>query len=143
MLYRTPQLASLLLFARIAALPVAGATATSVDTPLDTMQIDRILAAAHAAAGGAQLERFAGQTTVGSVVQGGAPFSFTNTADLRNGFSRSQAVIGPATVLEGFDGAQEVVPISGGTLRSSVAIWVLYHAAFRKARGLLVSARCT
>ena len=89
-------------------LSIASATAqTPSSSPLGTRQIAQILAAAHAAAGGAQLDAFASVTESGSVNQnGGPPDSFEAVADLRNGYSRVKGVAGPATLLQGYDGAQ-------------------------------------
>ena len=89
-------------------LSIASATAqTPSSSPLGARQIAQILAAAHAAAGGAQLDAFASVTESGSVNQnGGPPDSFEAVADLRNGYSRVKGVAGPATLLQGYDGAQ-------------------------------------
>ena len=46
-------------------------------------------------------------TQSGSFVQnGGPPNSFEGVVDLRNGYSRIQLVVGPATFLQGYDGTQ-------------------------------------
>jgi hypothetical protein len=74
---------------------------------LDAAQIDSVIAAAHAAAGGAQLDAFGAMTQAGTFVQGGGPpSSFDSVTDLRNGYTRSKLVIGPATFLQGYDGSQ-------------------------------------
>jgi predicted aspartyl protease len=81
------------------------AGASAQDT-LTAAQIDAVLARAHAASGGAAFDRFVASTVSGSATQGGAPISFTTVSDLRNGYFRQQITIGPATLLEGYDGAQ-------------------------------------
>ncbi len=78
-----------------------------VAPPLDAAQIDKVLTAAHAAAGGARLDAFGATTQSGTFVQnGGPPNSFESVTDLRNGYTRSKLVIGPATLLQGYDGAE-------------------------------------
>lgn len=69
-------------------------------------QIDAVLAKAHAAAGGAALDRFVASESSGSLMQGGAPIPFTAVTDLRNGYNKQQLTIGPATIVDGYDGAQ-------------------------------------
>ncbi|MGC9992190.1 MAG: aspartyl protease family protein [Candidatus Cybelea sp.] len=74
---------------------------------LDAGQIDKILDAAHAAAGGAQLDAFASVTQSGTFVQnGGPPSAFDLVTDLQDGYSRSRLVVGPATLLQGYDGTE-------------------------------------
>jgi hypothetical protein len=88
-----------------AAVPAASAAPTSA--PLDAAAIDKVLTSAHAAAGGAQLDAFGAMTQAGSFVQnGGPPSSFDSVVDLRTGHSRNRLVVGPATLLQGYDGVQ-------------------------------------
>jgi hypothetical protein len=88
-------------------LSASAAPAASDSTPLDAGQIDKILVAAHAAAGGAQLDAFAAVTQSGTFVQnGGPPSSFDSLADLHDGYSRNRLVVGPATLLQGYDGTE-------------------------------------
>ncbi len=88
-------------------LSVSAASAAPDSTPLDAGQIDKILVAAHAAAGGAQLDAFAAVTESGTFVQnGGPPSSFDSVADLHDGYSRNRLVVGPATLLQGYDGTE-------------------------------------
>ena len=64
-------------------LSASGASAAPDSTPLDGGQIDKILVAAHAAAGGAQLDAFVAVTQSGTFVQNGGPLnSFDSVADL-------------------------------------------------------------
>lgn len=89
--------------------PLVASTATAAPNaaPLDASQINDVVAKAHAAAGGAQLDAFAAVTQSGTFVQnGGPPNSFDSVTDLRNGYSRSHLVVGPATLLQGYDGSQ-------------------------------------
>lgn len=98
---------ALLFVLSIAALVASTASAAPSASALDASQIDDILAKAHAAAGGAQLDAFASVAPSGSFVQnGGPPNSFEAITDLRNGHTRTKLVIGPATLLQGYDGAQ-------------------------------------
>lgn len=88
-----------------------GATVCSSDAaasaPLDPAQIDKVLTAAHAAAGGAALDGYQALTASGTFSQnGGAPAAFDGITDLRNGYSKSRLVVGPATMEEGYDGTQ-------------------------------------
>jgi PDZ domain/Aspartyl protease len=70
-------------------------------------QADEVLVQAHTAAGGAQLDNFAAMSQSGTFSQnGGPPNTFDDITDLRNGYSRASITIGPATLLEGYDGAQ-------------------------------------
>ncbi|MGA2760990.1 MAG: retropepsin-like aspartic protease, partial [Candidatus Cybelea sp.] len=88
-------------------LSVSAVSAAPGSTPLDAGQIDKILDAAHAAAGGAQLDAFGAITQSGTFVQnGGPPSSFDSVADLHDGYSRSRLVVGPATLLQGYDGTE-------------------------------------
>jgi len=88
-------------YVALAVLPAAGAP------PLTPAQIDRVLARAHVAAGGAVLDRMAGSFEAGGAsVQGGAPQPFTNVTDLRTGYFRQQVTIGPSIERFGYDGAQ-------------------------------------
>ncbi len=90
-----------------AAVGGAAAIAAADSTALDAPQIDKVLAAAHEAAGGSQLDAFAAVTQSGSFVQNsGPPSPFEAFTDLRNGYSRNQVVIGPATFIQGYDGTQ-------------------------------------
>lgn len=98
---RASQLLSLVIFI---GLTISSNAAAS--TPVGAAQIGRILSQAHAAAGGAQLDRYIEQSVAGSVSQGGSPFSVTNVTNLRNGFYRGAATIGPATFMNGYDGTQ-------------------------------------
>ncbi len=83
------------------------AQAAATPSPLDRTQIDKVLASAHASAGGAALEAFGALTESGTFSQnGGAPASFDGVTDLRNGYSKSQLVVGPARLEEGYDGTQ-------------------------------------
>jgi hypothetical protein len=83
------------------------ANAASPGAPLDPAQIDKILSAAHAAAGGATLDGYGALTASGTFSQnGGAPGSFDGVTDLRDGYSKSRVVIGPATLEQGYDGTQ-------------------------------------
>lgn len=75
-------------------------------TALTTSQIDAVLAHAHAAAGGRNLDRFVFSRQAGNAVQGGAPLPFVTDADLRTGYFRQQLTVGPATILQGYDGAE-------------------------------------
>ncbi len=84
--------------------PGSGSAASAAQ--LDAGRIDRILVAAHAAAGGARLDRFAAVTESGTAEQGGPPFAIGAITNLRNGFSRASTVVGPATFLQGYDGAE-------------------------------------
>jgi hypothetical protein len=85
----------------------AAHAATPASSPLDAAQIDSVLAAAHAAAGGAALDAFAALTASGTLSQnGGAPASFDGVTDLRNGYSKARLIVGPATLEEGYDGTQ-------------------------------------
>ncbi|MGB6413206.1 MAG: aspartyl protease family protein [Candidatus Cybelea sp.] len=91
----------------LSAWALGSAAAVADATALDAAQIDKVLASAHAAAGGAQLDAFAAVTQSGSFVQNtGPPSPFEAFADLRNGYSRNRVVIGPATFLQGYDGTQ-------------------------------------
>jgi Aspartyl protease/PDZ domain len=86
---------------------LSAAAAASDSGTLDAAQIDKVLAAAHAAAGGAQLDAFAAMTQAGTFVQnGGPPSTFDGVTDLRNGYSRLRLVVGPATLLQGYDGTE-------------------------------------
>ncbi len=86
---------------------VAAADAAPGPPPLDAAHIDKVLVAAHAAAGGAQLDAFTSVTQSGSFVQnGGPPSSLDVVTNLKNGYSRTQLVIGPATLLQGYDGTE-------------------------------------
>lgn len=78
----------------------------SAQTALTATQIDDVLAKVHAAAGGAQFDRFVASKATGSATQGGAPIPYSGVTDLRNGHNKEQITIGPATLLEGYDGAQ-------------------------------------
>lgn len=86
---------------------VCARAAAAADTSLDAAQIDTILAAAHAAAGGAALDGFGALAASGTFTQnGGSPSSFDGVTDLRNGYSKSRFTVGPATVEQGYDGTQ-------------------------------------
>lgn len=103
----TPVKRLLIFVAAFCAIAVPAATAAPTSVPLDAAQIDKILTAAHAAAGGAQLDAFGAVTQSGNFVQnGGPPSSFDSVTDLRTGHSRTQLVVGPATLLQGYDGVQ-------------------------------------
>jgi hypothetical protein len=83
------------------------ASAAPSTSALDASQIDDVLTRAHAAAGGAQLDSFAAVAQSGTFVQnGGPPSSFDTVVDLHNGYSRTKLVIGPATLIQGYDGTQ-------------------------------------
>lgn len=91
----------------VSTITASAAGATSVSGTLDAGQIDKLLLAAHAAAGGAQLDAFAAVTQSGSFVQNGGPASaFDVVTDLRDGYSHTRIVVGPATLLQGYDGAE-------------------------------------
>jgi hypothetical protein len=88
-------------------LSASAVSAAPGPTPLDAGQIDKILVAAHDAAGGVQLDAFAGVTQSGTFVQnGGPPSSFDAVTDLHDGYSRTRLVVGPATLLQGYDGTE-------------------------------------
>lgn len=94
-------------FLFILILSASAASAAPDSSSLGAGQIDKILVAAHAAAGGAQLDAFAAVTQSGTFVQnGGPPSSFDSVADLHDGYSRSRLVVGPATLLQGYDGTE-------------------------------------
>ena len=79
----------------------------AVPTALDPGQIDKVLIAAHAAAGGAALDAAGAVTSSGSFTQnGGAASPFDSVTDLRNGYSKNRLVVGPATLVQGYDGTQ-------------------------------------
>ncbi len=94
----------------LAAFILSTITSAAGQTPsssLDAGQIDKILVAAHEAAGGAQLDSFASETQSGTFSQnGGPPNSFDGVAGLRDGYSRVRIVVGPATLLQGYDGTE-------------------------------------
>jgi Aspartyl protease/PDZ domain len=92
--------------AYVTALAAASAPAGAQNpSAADSALIDRILSAAHAAAGGAQLDAYAMLTEAGSLVQNGGPASaFKQVTDLRSGYTRAQLSVGPATYLQGYDG---------------------------------------
>src|SRR5580692_6090039 len=91
-----------LLFALGATLCANAASPGAPGAPLDPAQIDKILSAAHAAAGGATLDGYGALTASGTFSQnGGAPGSFDGVTDLRDGYSKSRVVIGPATLEQG------------------------------------------
>jgi len=101
---RTIGFLSAIIFVTIA---VSAASAAPSSTALDASQIDKVLAAAHQAAGGAQLDGFAMVTQSGTFVQnGGPPSSFDSATDLHNGYSRFRSTVGPATLLQGYDGTE-------------------------------------
>ncbi len=83
-----------------------GSSSAASGSVLDAGRIDRVLAATHAAAGGARLDQFAAVTESGTAEQGGPPFPITALTNLRNGYSRARTVVGPATFLQGYDGAE-------------------------------------
>jgi hypothetical protein len=86
---------------------MATTAAAPNSTPLNAGQINKILSAAHAAAGGSRLDSFAAVRQSGSFSQnGGPPSSFESVTDLRSGYSRNQLVVGPATLLQGYDGTE-------------------------------------
>lgn len=88
-----------------AASAVAGAAPSPEAIP--AAQIDEVLVQAHTAAGGQQLDGYAAMSQSGTFTQnGGPPNTFDAITDLRNGYSRGKITIGPATILEGYDGAQ-------------------------------------
>jgi hypothetical protein len=88
-------------------LSVSAVSAAPDSAPLGAGQIDKILVAAHAAAGGAQLDAFAAVTQSGTFVQnGGPPSTFGAVTDLHDGYSRIRLVVGPATLLQGYDGTE-------------------------------------
>ncbi|HEX4012362.1 MAG TPA: aspartyl protease family protein [Candidatus Cybelea sp.] len=104
-MYQAIALFTAVTFSAIAA--TGSAVAAPSSTALDPGQIDKVLASAHAAAGGAQLDAFAAVTQSGSFTQnGGPPSTFTGFTDLQTGYSRNQVVIGPATFVQGYDGTQ-------------------------------------
>lgn len=91
----------------LSSIVTSGAGAAADAAALDAAQIDKVVVAAHAAAGGAQLDAFAAATQSGSFVQnGGPPNAFVVVTDLHAGYSRSKIVIGPATVIQGYDGTE-------------------------------------
>lgn len=93
--------ASIVICLSFCAFAGARAAAQSLDAP----SVDRVLAAAHAAAGGAQLDGFAAVAESGTFTQnGGPPSAFDSVTDLHNGYSRSRLQVGPATLLQGYDG---------------------------------------
>jgi predicted aspartyl protease len=95
---------SLAVLAILAPVSTAGAPPS---TALSGAQIDKVLREAHHAAGGAQLDAFGAVTLSGSVVQnGGPPSGFDSVTNLRNGYSRTRLVVGPATLLQGYDGSE-------------------------------------
>jgi hypothetical protein len=97
--------AAVLLFAFI--LSGSAVSAAPDSASLDAGQIDQILVAARAAAGGAQLDAFAAVTQSGTFVQNGGPASaFDAVTDLHDGYSRTRLVVGPATLLQGYDGTE-------------------------------------
>jgi hypothetical protein len=97
--------AAALLFAFV--LSGSAVSAAPGSAPLDAGQIDQILVAAHAAAGGAQLDAFAAVTQSGTFVQNGGPASaFDAVTDLHDGYSRTRLVVGPAVLLQGYDGTE-------------------------------------
>lgn len=74
---------------------------------LDGAQIDKVLASAHAAAGGATLDGFAAVRQSGNFVQnGGPPNTAKSVIDLRTGHSRQEITVGPATFVQGYDGTE-------------------------------------
>jgi PDZ domain/Aspartyl protease len=98
---------ALLLAIFLSGLVVSTAGAAPNGSALSAAQIDKVLTLAHGAAGGASLDGFAAMTQSGTLVQnGGAPSTFDSTIDLRNGYSRTRLVVGPATLLQGYDGTQ-------------------------------------
>jgi hypothetical protein len=97
--------AAVLLFAFV--LSGSAVSAAPGSAALDTGQIDQILVAGHAAAGGAQLDAFAAVAQSGTFVQnGGPPSAFDAVTDLHDGYSRTRLVVGPATLLQGYDGTE-------------------------------------
>ncbi len=85
----------------------AAASAAPSPGAIGAAQIDEVLVQAHVAAGGTRLDGYAAMTQSGSFVQDGGPSnSFESVVDLRNGYSRIQLVVGPATFLQGYDGTQ-------------------------------------
>ena len=96
---------SLIVLAALLLVPAATVDANAA--PLDVAGTDKILALVHKAAGGATLDGFAGITQTGTFSQnGGAPNAFTNVVDLPTGHYKTSVTIGPATFVNGFDGAQ-------------------------------------
>ena len=91
----------------LAFLAIVAARAAEPANPLGAPQIDRILASARAAAGGAHADVFVSSTETGNFSQnGGAPATFDAVTDLHNGYSKVQIVVGPATLLQGYDGTE-------------------------------------
>ena len=85
----------------------SAASAAPGPASIGAAQIDEVLVQAHVAAGGSQLDGYAAMTQSGSFAQNGGPSnSFEGVVDLRNGYSRTQLVVGPATFLQGYDGTQ-------------------------------------
>ena len=81
--------------------------AATTSSPLDAAQIDNVLKSAHAAAGGSALDGFGATSASGTFTQnGGSPSPFDGVTDLRNGYSKSRLVVGPATLEQGYDGTQ-------------------------------------
>jgi hypothetical protein len=86
---------------------VCANAAAPASTGLGPAQIDNVLNSAHAAAGGAALDAFGATSASGTFSQnGGAPASFDGVTDLRDGYSKSRVVIGPATLEQGYDGTE-------------------------------------
>jgi hypothetical protein len=95
-----------ILIAGLLTTAVSAADPASAKT-LNSAQINTVIAAAHAAEGGTLRDGYAAMTQSGTFAQnGGAPNAFETTVDLLNGYSRSRAVVGPATLMQGYDGAE-------------------------------------
>lgn len=83
--------------------PNAAATASA----LDAGRIDAIVMKARVAAGGKRLEAYAALSESGTFEQaGGPPSAFNGVTDLRNGYSRVEVTVGPATIVQGYDGTE-------------------------------------
>src|SRR5579875_2365683 len=86
-------------FTAIVALPLAPRSRAGAD------DARAILRAADAAIHGAAFRAAAGLETDGSLSEGGATGSFTQTLDVRSGHERVHVVVGPLDVYQGYDGA--------------------------------------
>ncbi|HZO93502.1 MAG TPA: aspartyl protease family protein [Candidatus Baltobacteraceae bacterium] len=86
-------------FTAIVALPIAPRSRAGADDARS------ILRAGDAAIGGAAFRAAAGLQSDGSLSEGGATGTFTQTLDVRNGHERVHVVVGPLDVYQGFDGS--------------------------------------
>jgi Aspartyl protease/PDZ domain len=97
------------LTAIILATILAPGTASAAPDPqaIPAAQVDEVLVQAHTAAGGTQLDGYAAMSESGAFSQNGSPpNAYEAIVDLRNGYSRGQLTVGPATMLEGYNGTQ-------------------------------------